>query len=303
MSNQEKNKNQVIYTSIALLKSGFFSLLKPQDFQTLIALCAFADYEGKLKVSSKALAKALNLSEKQAQLRIKKVCNLRWQGKPLVVKENGNAKFTPNCYRLMLPEGMMLIQEGNFVGKSMCMEGERKKESPLPEAEVSYNSNVVVNNYKTTYNNKQRLVENLKIEGLTEEIAVELVENYPYSRITAQLEMLPYRKAKNPAEMLIKAIKENWAPPQAYIEFLQQKARQRAEEEKRAKEEDKRKERHQKIEAIKAKMSQKEMQEMRKRAEQKIPQVIKDAYKAKKIPLPEILIESQINHIIGTEYL
>lgn len=223
------------------------------------------------------------------------------------MKENANFKFTPNRYRLMLPEWLMLIQEADFQRKAMCSEVKSQKGSPLPEAEVGYNSNVVVNNINTTTNNnKQRLVENLKIEGVTEEIAVELVEKYPYEKITAQLEMLPYRKAKNPAGMLIKAIKENWAPPQAYQDIKEleaQKAKQKAEDERIAREEARRKARQQKIEEIKAKMSQQELQELRERAKQKIPDVLKDAYSKKTLPLPEILIESQMNYIIGMEYL
>jgi hypothetical protein len=167
---------------------------------------------------------------------------------------------------------------------------------------MPHNNNNVVEKINTT-KNKQYLVGLLKNLGITELTASKLVLDYPHKRIIAQVEMLPYRQAQNPAGMLIKAIKENWAPPQAYNEFQQQKARQRAEEEKRAKEEAIRKVRQQQIVALKAKMSEQELQELRERAEQKIPDVLKNAYRAKKLPLPEILIEAQMNYIIGKEYL
>jgi antitoxin component of RelBE/YafQ-DinJ toxin-antitoxin module len=163
------------------------------------------------------------------------------------------------------------------------------------------NNNVVVENINTT--TKQYLVGLLKNLGITASTASKLVLDYPQKSIIAQVEMLPYRQAQNPAGMLIKAIKENWAPPQGYREFQEQKARQRAEDERRAKEEARRKARQQKIVAIKAKMSEQELQALREKAEQEIPDVLKDAYSKKKLPLPEILIESQMNDIIGREYL
>lgn len=78
MSNQstKEKSSMILKITRAVRDSGFLAVHSPYEFQTLIALCAFADYEGKLKVSSKALAQVLNLSEKQAQLRIKRVCNL-----------------------------------------------------------------------------------------------------------------------------------------------------------------------------------------------------------------------------------
>jgi len=318
MSNEEKNKKPSVSLKItkAILKSGFLAELKPQEFQTLIALCSFADYKGRLKVSCKSLAQALSLSEKQAQLRLKRVCNLRWHGKPLLIKEPCKVKFAPNEYRLLLPYGLMLIQEGELQRKSMSSEAEREKGlpsseakgSPLPEAEVSYNNNVVVNNIynKATTNNKERLLELLKIEGVTESIARELVEKYPHEQITAQLKMLPYRKALNPAGLLVKAIKGNWAPPQAYQgmkELSAQRAIKKAEEEKIAREEARKRARWQKIKEVKARMSQKEITKLRERAKEKIPQILKSAYSKKNLPLPEILIEAEVNHIIATEYL
>ncbi len=52
--------------------------------------------------------------------------------------------------------------------------------------------------------------------GVTGKIAESLVRDFPHERILAQVEMLPYRAADNPPAMLVRAIRENWAPPPRY---------------------------------------------------------------------------------------
>jgi hypothetical protein len=286
MSNQLTNKNSFLKITKAIRQSRFLALNSPQDFQTLIALCAFADVKGKLKISSKTLAFALNLSEKQASQRLQQLLALKWQGKPLVVKES-HYKFTPNWYRLMLPGAFMRLE----------MAGQNR--SSIPEAEVCHNV-VVSNTNKTTDSNKPKLIKRLKAEGVTEATAQELIEEYPPEKITAQLDMLPHRHANNPAGMLIKAIRENWEPPQAYKELKEQETKERKGKKKKAKELARRKAHQHKIEAIKAKMSKTELSNLRERAKQKIAQVLRESYGDN---LPEILIEAEMNSIIGTEYL
>ncbi len=52
--------------------------------------------------------------------------------------------------------------------------------------------------------------------GVTKVIGERLARRYPTRRILAQLDMLGYRDADNPAAMLIRAIEEDWAPPSGY---------------------------------------------------------------------------------------
>lgn len=49
--------------------------------------------------------------------------------------------------------------------------------------------------------------------GISEKIAKKLVEEYPINYLKKQIEALPYRKANNPAALLIRSIKENWTSP------------------------------------------------------------------------------------------
>ncbi len=110
MSNQSTNKNPSLKLTRTIRDSGFLAVHSPYDFQTLIALCTFADCKGRLKMSSKTLAQTLNLCEKQAQARITRLLNLRFKGKPLMMRDSHH-QFTPNQYCLILPDGFQLILE------------------------------------------------------------------------------------------------------------------------------------------------------------------------------------------------
>jgi hypothetical protein len=319
MSNQPTNKILILKITRAIRYSGFLAVHSPQDFQTLIALYTFANREGKVRVSCKSLAFALNLSEKQASLRLKRICRIKWQGRPLVIKISSNkAKFAPNRYCLKLPDELMFIQEESQsqktskeskwtpLKKAIEQRKWKTKGTPVPEAEVRHNN--VVENNKTTDNNQ--LISLLKAKGITEAIAKGLVEKYPAERILAQLKMLPYRRANNPAGMLIKSIQENWGPPQAHRSNTQAsqgpniweaiKNMQKAKEARRAQELARRRVHQQKIEAIKAKMSTQELTKIRERAKQKIAGALKHAYGDN---LPEVLVNAEMNYIISSEYL
>ena len=108
--------------------------------------------------------------------------------------------------------------------------------------------------------------------------------------------------------MLIKAIKENWSPPKAYLsaktqagkELQEQKAIKRVEE-KKSKEQARRKARQKKISEIKTKISKQEFANLRQRAKQKLARVLHNVYS--KDNLPETLINAEIDYLIGTEYL
>ena len=93
-------------------KSGLLATLTPEELETLITLSTFSDEKGKLKITGQKLAQALNLSPRQALSRLNKLCQIRWQGRPLLVKVFDNLKFKPNHYRLYLPPGLAFIQDG-----------------------------------------------------------------------------------------------------------------------------------------------------------------------------------------------
>ena len=70
--------------------------------------------------------------------------------------------------------------------------------------------------------------------GITDRTARELATRHPEDRIRAQIDMLTYRRAADPAAVLVKAIREGWAPPAGYEAPQRREARARAEGEERA---------------------------------------------------------------------
>jgi plasmid replication initiation protein len=53
--------------------------------------------------------------------------------------------------------------------------------------------------------------------GVTLKTALDLIQVYPADEIAAQLAYLPYRAAREPAAVLVQSIREDWAPPAAYL--------------------------------------------------------------------------------------
>lgn len=52
--------------------------------------------------------------------------------------------------------------------------------------------------------------------GITNKTARELAARHPADSILAQIDMLPRRRADDPPAVLVKAIREGWAPPAGY---------------------------------------------------------------------------------------
>lgn len=79
------------------------------------------------------------------------------------------------------------------------------------------------------------LIQKLTETGVTRLRAENLIHQYGTERVQQQLDMLPYRVARDSAAVLVRAIEENWAPPAEYREKLRKeeekrRARQEAEE-------------------------------------------------------------------------
>ena len=104
-------KEICIRISGAIRSSGLLAFLSPEDLQTFICVLTFVDGSGRCELSARTLGQALNLSEKQAQKRLKKLCGIRWQSRPLVIKESGRerGRFTPTGYQVMEAEGVGVI--------------------------------------------------------------------------------------------------------------------------------------------------------------------------------------------------
>ena len=63
---------------------------------------------------------------------------------------------------------------------------------------------------------KIELAKRLHLVGVSKDGVVELLWKYPLERIEAQLEYLPYRKAKRPEAMIIESIRKDYSPPKEF---------------------------------------------------------------------------------------
>ena len=331
--------------------SGLLAFLSPEDLQTLIALLTFVDASGRCDLSARTLGQSLNLSEKQAQKRLKRLCGISWHGKPLLMRENGRemGRFTPTGYRLPEVEGLKIVPNNTLqaseryggglrdhgstggsgvreahapplpVGEVDIRKGKSTSGTRLPEIEgktpdripVTGNSCVVAGNINKEHTEededgftdgekrKQILRELLKC-GVSGSIASEMLDKYPAERIAGQLKMLPFRNAKEPAAMLVKAIKDDWTAPAAYMGRQRKQAERKTQLERESAEAERRSIWHKRVEAAKAKLPPDELQRITGTAREKVRNALKGALHGH---APERLVKVEVNRIIAEKYM
>lgn len=108
---QLKRPGYLLTIEKTMRTKGLLAFLSSEELQTLMALSTFVDASGTCKVSARMLGQALNLSEGQAQKRLKRVCNINWQGRPLAIRKNSRekGKFLATTYQLMETPGLKVI--------------------------------------------------------------------------------------------------------------------------------------------------------------------------------------------------
>lgn len=92
--------------------SGLIADLGPERWTTLCVLASFMDEDGECYPTQDMIAKRLNISRESANRRIKKLCEYRWDGKPLVVKERRRHERTQqweNTVYTILPISQLAI--------------------------------------------------------------------------------------------------------------------------------------------------------------------------------------------------
>ena len=140
----------------------------------------------------------------------------------------------------------------------------------------------------------------LRNRGVTEITAKELAEKYPMEQIENQVIMLSYRQARDPAAMLVKAIREDWDAPAAYTATLRAETMKREQKEARAAEEKRRKILKRRVEKAMSELSPEQREKIAKRAKKEVENNLKGAMGGR---IPESLIDSQVKKIISQEYL
>lgn len=315
--------------------SGLLARLSPQDLQTLVCLLTYADSDGRCMLSGRDVGRALNLSEKQGIERLKRLRQLRFHGKPLVTTDGGKhlRRFARSRYRILPAPGLQIglrkprgeeaedrgspSQEALFplppgeTVKFLATGGRPGKPTSGSRGDTAGGNDAGNYNNKTTEQTKDEgevkegkkkrvLFRLLRDLGVNEPMAVDMVRSYPAGRIRRQMEMLPYRDARDPAAMLVKAIREDWDAPSAYRAALREKAAKREREEARSADETKQKARQRRIEEAISKLSPQEMQDVTARAREKVKAMLNGALGDR---VPQRLVDAQVKEIIAEEYL
>ncbi len=109
------------------------------------------------------------------------------------------------------PRGKNSLPHNTQVGQTVTKDI-RQQHSPRSAHPVEVNERVVVA---------------LTDLGVSTKTARDLTRKHPEEQIRAQIDMLGYRKADNPAAVLVKAIQEGWAPPMGYKTPAQREAEER----------------------------------------------------------------------------
>lgn len=150
--------------------------------------------------------------------------------------------------------------------------------------------------------NKQHVVAVLMRHNVTNVIAENLAKQHSSEQIMAQIRMLSYRNATdNPAGLLVKSIRENWAAPEAYLE-VQHKHNAMLEERKRQAVKRQRLASQRKaIEKVKANLTKDELENLKQKAIDRVARIMRNYYGADNLPAP--LINGVMNRIIKENYL
>ncbi len=350
----------------AVRSSGLLAFLSPEELQTLIALLTFVNESGRCKLSSRTLAQTLNLSESQAQVRLRNLCQVRWHNRPLAIRENDRdaGQFLPGSYRIMDVEGLAVLpggtrQPGNeshggsnrdgvdaggsshvgpsrdgskLEGAEENMAGIRRQagkadtgeRAPTSEAlytsahnlppaktRITGNSCVVasnINNKHTTgdkdeavnTDKRKRTLRKLLGYGVSGSTASQILDKYPIERISGQLEMLPFRNAKEPAGMLIKAIRDDWAAPATYVSRQRKETESKTKTERESTEAERRRIWQKQVGTTKSRLSREELQRITKIAREKMQRQLGGAFHGN---VPERLVNIEINRIIARKYI
>ncbi|MEC1584422.1 helix-turn-helix domain-containing protein [Bacillus spizizenii] len=98
------------------VKKGLIADIGAERWQTLCVLSSFMNANGECYPTQDQIAGALNLSRESANRRIKALCDYRWQGRPLVVKERARDEKTQrwdNARYTIMPISQLAIFDGD----------------------------------------------------------------------------------------------------------------------------------------------------------------------------------------------
>ncbi len=212
-----------MHLTSSLRTSGLLRELSPDDLKSLVYLLTFVSPEGHCQPFLSQLCEAMRVSSAKAKARMRRLCEVRWKGEPLVVyskSSSGLSAYSLNprvvTYRYREQQGSQPSPDVPYhaAPREAIIEYSRQHYAN-PRAEVERLVARQLGQDVDESDEERKLRYRLENAGLTSEQAKELLATYPLDTIAQQLDWLPYRNAKNPAGYLIAAIEGNYSEPRA----------------------------------------------------------------------------------------
>lgn len=241
--------------SSRLRMSGLLHAMTPEGMNDLLLLLTFVTPNGDCAPSLHQLAEAMRVAPGKARGRMERLMAFRWQGEPLLFHsqlESGLEFFSPRPWlapasedaksepHVTLAPPMIAAPREAVIAHTRAtyarpraqvereieeMMGYRRDEHgrpyrtsarmvPDPEPEAPPTAEQV-----ELRREHDEVKEMLLQAGLQNEQAESLLAGYDTVRIRRQLMWLPHRRAKNPAGMLLAAVKDNYEAPPGLWKF------------------------------------------------------------------------------------
>ena len=147
---------------------------------------------------------------------------------------------------------------------------------------------------------RKRILRELLKHGVSGSTASQMLDKYPIERISGQLEMLPFRNAKEPAAMLVKAIRDDWTAPATYMSRQRKETEGKAKAMSEKKEAEKRRNWQEQVEAAKSKLHREELQRITSIAREKMQRQLGGAFHG---DVPERLVKVEVDRIISKKHV
>ncbi len=211
-----------LHLTASLRTSGLLRELSPDDLKSLIYLLTFVSPEGHCQPFLTHLAEAMRVSTAKAKARMRRLCEVRWKGEPVVIYSKSASglsaySLNPRVVTYEHRHGHRHPREDTpylTAPRAAIIEHSRKHYA-RPRAEVERIIAHQMGHDVDETDEERKVRYRLENAGLTGEQAKELLAMYDLDTIAQQLDWLPFRHAKNPAGYLIAAIEGNYGEPRA----------------------------------------------------------------------------------------
>jgi len=276
---------------------------------------------GQTSFELRSMAEHLNWSVERTRRSVQELASRQWEGLPLIEevtnRHRPQGRFTPTCYQVVFRPTPECSQAVTPTDQSSLAENYYPKTISPSRSEPSRLNQCCLNKDKNKNNNQQTtqggvggdLVDKLKKVGVSDNAISEILEKYPSEIIHNQLSYLPYRQAKNPAGLLVQAIKDDWSAPKEYLAVKEEQQQaweqtrlKEAEQQKTACEAMQKEMRQKQLLALETKLSVPEKNALIQEAERIVRQRLGQSWPKEK-PIPQTFLKSEFESLLALKYL